>query len=69
MTSIILCLTNIIYHIVLINLFLNLALVVVTGVAGYALAPGIFSPLTFMGMTSGICLTSAAANAINQVCT
>jgi len=43
------------------------ALVVVTGMAGYAMAPGVFDPLTFLACTVGTGLTSAAANTINQV--
>ena len=39
----------------------------VTAMAGYAMAPGAFDPLTFALCTLGTGLTSAAANTINQV--
>lgn len=42
-------------------------LVVITQQAGYAMAPGAFDPLTFLWCSVGTALTSAAANAINQV--
>ena len=38
-----------------------------TTMAGYAVAPAPFSLLTFATVTVGTGLTSAAANAINQV--
>ncbi|KAG7158599.1 Protoheme IX farnesyltransferase-like [Homarus americanus] len=41
-------------------------LVVITAVAGYAMAPGPFDPTTLMLCTLGTGLTSSAANAINQ---
>jgi heme O synthase-like polyprenyltransferase len=46
---------------------LFLALVVVTAMAGYGLAPGTFIPSSFMLCSLGTALTSAAANSINQV--
>lgn len=42
-------------------------LVVVTTMAGYALAPGAFHASTFLLCTLGTGLQSASANAINQV--
>jgi protoheme IX farnesyltransferase len=41
-------------------------LVVLTSMAGYAMAPGAFDLGTFLLLTSGTALTSGAANAINQ---
>ncbi|XP_037074010.1 protoheme IX farnesyltransferase, mitochondrial-like [Pollicipes pollicipes] len=41
-------------------------LVVVTSMAGYAMAPGVFSGATLTLVTGGTLLTSAAANAVNQ---
>ena len=43
------------------------ALVVVTAMAGYAIAPGVFTPSILLGVTLGTSLTSASANAVNQV--
>ncbi|KAG8179328.1 hypothetical protein JTE90_011592 [Oedothorax gibbosus] len=42
-------------------------LVVLTTLAGYGMAPGIFEPTTLACMALGTALTSAAANTINQV--
>ena len=42
-------------------------LVVLTAMAGYAIAPGAFEPTTFLLCTVGTGLTSCAANSINQV--
>jgi protoheme IX farnesyltransferase len=41
-------------------------LVVVTSMAGYALAPGSFDAASFLLCCIGTCFTSASANAINQ---
>lgn len=41
-------------------------LVVLTSMAGYAMAPGIFDPVTFLLASTGTALTSASANATNQ---
>ena len=43
-------------------------LVVVTTMAGYAIAPGAFHIGTFLLCSAGTTLTSCAANAMNQVC-
>ena len=43
-------------------------LVVLTTMAGYAMAPAPFDPLTFALCSVGTALTSGAANCINQVC-
>ncbi|XP_064624251.1 protoheme IX farnesyltransferase, mitochondrial-like [Lineus longissimus] len=42
------------------------ALVVITAMAGYGMAPGVFIPSTFILCSLGTALTSAAANATNQ---
>jgi len=42
-------------------------LVVVTAMAGYAMAPGAFAMLPFASLTIGTMLTSASANTINQI--
>lgn len=42
-------------------------LVVITTLAGYGMAPGAFEPITLLCMVLGTGLTSAAANAVNQV--
>ncbi|XP_054716345.1 protoheme IX farnesyltransferase, mitochondrial-like [Uloborus diversus] len=42
-------------------------LVVITTLAGYGMAPGPLDPATLLFMTMGTALTSAAANAINQI--
>jgi heme O synthase-like polyprenyltransferase len=42
-------------------------LVVLTAMAGYAMAPAAFDPIGFTMVTIGTGLTSASANAINQV--
>lgn len=42
------------------------ALVIVTTMAGYALAPGPFDPFTFAACSVGTGLLSATANAVNQ---
>lgn len=39
----------------------------ITAMAGYGLAPGAFDPATFLLVSLGTGLTSASANAINQV--
>lgn len=44
-----------------------LGLVVLTAMAGYAMAPAAFDPIGFTMVTLGTGLTSASANAINQV--
>lgn len=44
-----------------------LGLVVLTSMAGYVMAPGMFDPMTFLFATVGTALTSASANATNQV--
>ena len=44
-----------------------LGLVVLTQMAGFAIAPGAFDLWTFMFATVGTSLTSASANATNQV--
>lgn len=44
----------------------TLALVVITAMSGYAMAPAPFEFCTFLSCTVGTCLVSAAANAINQ---
>ena len=44
-----------------------LGLVVLTAMAGYAVAPGPFAPLAFFYTTVGTALCSASANAFNQV--
>ena len=41
-------------------------LVVITTMAGYAMAPGTFDLLTFGAVSFGTALTSASANTINQ---
>lgn len=41
-------------------------LVVLTSMAGYGMAPGMFDPVTFLFVTLGTALTSASANATNQ---
>ncbi|XP_061191355.1 protoheme IX farnesyltransferase, mitochondrial-like [Saccostrea echinata] len=41
-------------------------LVVLTAMAGYAMAPAVFDPVGFLMVTIGTGLTSASANAINQ---
>lgn len=41
-------------------------LVVLTSMAGYAMAPGMFDPVTFLLATVGTALLSASANATNQ---
>ena len=46
-----------------------LGLVVLTAMAGYAMAPAAFDPIGFTMVTLGTGLTSASANAINQVIT
>ncbi|CAL4183020.1 unnamed protein product, partial [Meganyctiphanes norvegica] len=43
-------------------------LVVMTAMTGYAMAPGPFDPLILLCCSLGTCLTSSAANAINQFC-
>lgn len=45
---------------------MNLALVVITTMGGYALAPGVFDPQTFLMCSIGTGLVSATANSINQ---
>ncbi|KAL5018536.1 hypothetical protein ScPMuIL_004258 [Solemya velum] len=42
------------------------ALVVLTTMAGYGIAPGVFNPAAFFFCTVGTAMTSAAANAVNQ---
>ncbi|GBM86552.1 Protoheme IX farnesyltransferase, mitochondrial [Araneus ventricosus] len=42
-------------------------LVVLTTLAGYGMAPGAFEPITFSCIVLGTALSSAAANAVNQV--
>lgn len=50
-----------------INLLCNIsALVVITTMVGYAMAPAPFDPSTFLYCTVGTGLCSAAANAVNQ---
>ena len=44
-----------------------LGLIVLTTMAGYALAPAAFDPITFALCSVGTGLTCAAANTINQV--
>lgn len=46
--------------------YLSIALVVITTMVGYAMAPAPFDPSTFLYCTVGTGLCSAAANAINQ---
>lgn len=46
--------------------FVFTALVVITSMVGYAMAPAPFMPTTFLLCTLGTGLCSAAANAINQ---
>lgn len=41
-------------------------LVVITAMAGYVAAPGSFDLLTFLAVSGGTGLCSAAANAVNQ---
>lgn len=43
------------------------ALVVLTGVGGYAMAPGVFDINTLLLLSAGTALQSAAANATNQI--
>lgn len=43
-------------------------LVVLTAMTGYAMAPGPFDPFVLLWCSLGTCLTSSAANAINQFC-
>ena len=49
--------------------FTTVGLVVITEMAGYAIAPGAMNLSTFLwaGLGTGLC--SSSANAINQVCT
>lgn len=49
-----------------INMFEIIALVVITSMAGYAMAPAPFDVSTFVLCTLGTGLISAAANSINQ---
>lgn len=42
-------------------------LVVITSMAGYAVAPGTFDLITFLLVSLGTGLTSSSANAVNQV--
>jgi protoheme IX farnesyltransferase len=49
------------FHVTLVGL------VVVTTMAGYAMAPGMFEAGTFLLCCAGTAMTSASANAINQV--
>lgn len=47
-------------------IFQIIALVVITTMVGYAMAPAPFDPSTFLYCTVGTGLCSAAANAVNQ---
>jgi heme O synthase-like polyprenyltransferase len=49
------------------NFIFSQALVVLTTMGGYVMAPGNFIPLTFLLASVGTTLTSTSANAINQV--
>ena len=51
------------------SFFTTVGLVVITEMAGYAIAPGAMHLSTFLwaGLGTGLC--SSSANAINQVCT
>lgn len=50
----------------LISIDFSTALVVLTSMIGYAMAPAAFEPTTFLMCTVGTGLCSAAANAVNQ---
>ena len=62
--------TAFIFHIMVIlncnSCLFSLGLVVITQMAGYAMAPGTFDLLTFGAVSIGTALTSSSANTVNQ---
>ncbi|XP_052894694.1 protoheme IX farnesyltransferase, mitochondrial [Anopheles moucheti] len=60
-------LSRLIYHYLMLSKIRLTSLVVMTAMAGYAMAPGSFELGTFLLCSAGTTLVSGAANSINQV--
>lgn len=60
-------LSRLIYHYMMLSKIRLTSLVVLTAMAGYAMAPGSFELGTFLLCSAGTTLVSGAANSINQV--
>lgn len=60
-------LSRLIYHYLMLSKIRLTSLVVMTSMAGYAMAPGSFDIGTFLLCSAGTTLVSGAANSINQV--
>uniref|UniRef100_A0A182Y931 Protoheme IX farnesyltransferase, mitochondrial n=1 Tax=Anopheles stephensi TaxID=30069 RepID=A0A182Y931_ANOST len=60
-------LSRLIYHYLMLSKIRLTSLVVLTAMAGYAMAPGSFELGTFLLCSAGTTLVSGAANSINQV--
>lgn len=58
--------SKLVHHYMMLSKLRLTGLVVLTSMAGYVMAPGMFDPMTFLFATVGTALTSASANATNQ---